>query len=265
MKILALDTSGQAVSAAVAEDGQILSHIWLRHGRAHAEALMPCVDAALSGLGLDIGAMGAFAVITGPGSFTGLRIGIATAKAFAYAGKTGVAGIPTLDALARNLAGGGDALICPVMDARNGNVYQAIYRAYGRGGECVARVAPTMLLGMGAAADRLMAALKADEGVNGEAFERAQEGAFGGTFGGACGRARRVVLNGDAAATCAGPFEEALGGFPCVVAPERDMHQNAASAALLACEAVERGLLVSPEAIAPEYHNVGYAAAKPSR
>jgi tRNA threonylcarbamoyl adenosine modification protein YeaZ len=278
MKILAIDTSGKTVSAAVAEDGRILAEYWLRHGKTHAEALMPCVDATLSGLDAQPGDMDAFAVICGPGSFTGLRIGIAAVKAFAYADGKRVAAIPTLDALAYNLSGYAGSLLCPVMDARNGNVYQALYRVYAPAAATatvpVQMIAPAPasvtdttpaatpgVFASGGVSGATVIVRVADAGLF-SAREAAQRvrlalAEYGGTGAGAL--AERVILNGDAAAGMLQFFRSALSGVSCVLAPEREMHQNAASAALLACEAAQNGRLMPPERLAPEYISESYA------
>ena len=241
MKILAIDTSGKAVSAAVAEDGVLCSGIWLRHGKTHAEALMPCVESALSGLGIELRDIGAFAVVAGPGSFTGLRIGIAAVKAFAYAHGAGTVGISTMDALAKNLEIYENALLCPVMDARNGNVYQAIYKTLSReapasdnkyaGFTCLADAA---MLSAEDAAERLVSALEENRGVD------------------------TVILNGDAAEDRLDFFRGKICGVKVRAASGRLLRQNAESAALLACEDAESGRLVPPERLAPEYLNAGY-------
>jgi len=239
MITLAIDTSGKAVSAAVAKDGALCSYIWLRHGKTHAEALMPCIDAALSGLDMEPRDVGVFAAVSGPGSFTGLRIGVAAVKALAYANNAKTVGVSTLDALAENLNGYDGALICPLMDARNGNVYQAIYSPGGAGSSGAARgpvrLAGASLVSAAGAAGRLKAALEANRGL------------------------ARVVFNGDAAAPYLDYFQGELAGICCDVAAEPHLYQNASSAAILACRAAAAGLLLPPERLVPEYLNAGYA------
>lgn len=126
MHILAVDTSGGVCSAAVARGGAVLSEAYMNAGRTHSEALAPMIDFCLSGAGLGIRDVGLFACAVGPGSFTGLRIGVGMIKAFAHASGKPALGVMTLDALARNLAGT-DETVCPLIDARRGEVYTATY------------------------------------------------------------------------------------------------------------------------------------------
>jgi len=126
MKVLAVDTSSMVAAAAVREDGKLLGEYILNSGHTHLEKLMPMIMDLMSGIGLTPPEIDLFAVSSGPGSFTGLRIGITTIKAMAYSLKKPVAAVPTLDALAYNLPPDGK-LVCPMMDARNMQVYTAIY------------------------------------------------------------------------------------------------------------------------------------------
>jgi tRNA threonylcarbamoyladenosine biosynthesis protein TsaB len=127
MKILAFDTSTVVAAVAVSEDTKLLGEYILNHERKHSEKIMPMADYLLKDLGLKHSEMDLYAASTGPGSFTGLRIGVSTVKAMAYAAKKPAAGIPTLDVLAFN-AISFDELICPMIDARNGQVYTALYK-----------------------------------------------------------------------------------------------------------------------------------------
>ncbi|MDR1440458.1 MAG: tRNA (adenosine(37)-N6)-threonylcarbamoyltransferase complex dimerization subunit type 1 TsaB [Clostridiales bacterium] len=135
MRILAIDTSGAPVSVAVAEDGKLLERIWLEHGRTHSETLMPCIEQTMAGLGLGADSFGAFAAVVGPGSFTGLRIGVSAIKAMAYARGVQTLGVSSLGSLAYNLLNYQHSLICPIIDARNDYVYSAIYRRAPNGGQ----------------------------------------------------------------------------------------------------------------------------------
>ena len=130
MKILAIDTSSLVCSAAVSDDGALLGEYTLINGLTHSQKLMPLVDSLLKALSLSIKDIDAFAVTNGPGSFTGLRIGIAAIKGFAFAEKKPVIAVSTLEAMARNVQFT-DCLICPLMDARAGQVYNAVYKKSG--------------------------------------------------------------------------------------------------------------------------------------
>jgi tRNA threonylcarbamoyladenosine biosynthesis protein TsaB len=114
------------VSAAVVEDRRILGEAGFNTRQGHMERLLPVVDQILSGLGMAIQDIDAFAVSVGPGSFTSLRVGIATARAFAHTLRKPLTGVPTLDALAEGLHGT-PGLICPVLTARAQEVYASFY------------------------------------------------------------------------------------------------------------------------------------------
>ena len=126
MKILALETSAKAVSAAVSENGRILASGYQDTGLTHSRTLMPIVEHILKNTDLKLSDMDAIAVAVGPGSFTGLRIGAATAKGFALALDKPIVAVPTLDALAYNVFET-NKFICPIMDARRNQVYAAFY------------------------------------------------------------------------------------------------------------------------------------------
>lgn len=126
MNILAVDTSGNVCSAAVLHDERIVSEIYVDHTKTHSEMLGPMVDSCLSLAGLDIRQIDLLSCVTGPGSFTGLRIGTGLIKAFAHASGKPTVGVNTLDALAMNVFGT-DEIVCPVIDARRGDVYTATY------------------------------------------------------------------------------------------------------------------------------------------
>lgn len=130
MKILALDTSAKAASAAVCENGKILAETFLNIKTTHSQTILPMCEAMLSTLGLAPGELDGFAVSVGPGSFTGLRIGISAIKGLAFATNKPCVGISTLDALAQNCADF-EGIICAVMDARCNQVYNALYEASG--------------------------------------------------------------------------------------------------------------------------------------
>ena len=114
------------VSAAVVEDRRILGEAGFRTRQGHMEHLLPVVDQVLSGLGMALRDIDALAVSVGPGSFTSLRVGIATAKAFAHTLRKPLIGVPTLDALAEGLYGT-SGLICTVLTARAQEVYASFY------------------------------------------------------------------------------------------------------------------------------------------
>lgn len=126
MKILAIDASGLVASAALLSDGILMAEYTVDYKKTHSQTLLPMIDEILRMTEQELGEMDAVAVAKGPGSFTGLRIGAATAKGLALAIKKPVIGVPTVDALAYNLFGT-DRLVCPLMDARRGQVYTGLY------------------------------------------------------------------------------------------------------------------------------------------
>lgn len=126
MKILAIDSSGMVASAAVVEDDNLLGEYTVNHKKTHSQTLLPMIDEVVRMLELDLNTVDAVAVAGGPGSFTGLRIGSATAKGLGMALDKPLIQIPTVDGLAYNLAGSG-TLVCPLMDARRGQVYTGLY------------------------------------------------------------------------------------------------------------------------------------------
>jgi len=125
MIVFAVDTTAVTVSAAVAEDGHMLSLTTYNTAKNHGEMLLPMLDAQLNALGLKVCDIDLFAVSTGPGSFTGVRVGTSLVKGLAYDGKP-CAAVSSLEALAENLAGV-DGLVVPVMDARRSQLYTAVF------------------------------------------------------------------------------------------------------------------------------------------
>jgi len=130
MIILALESSGLVASVAVASEETLLAEYTINYKKTHSQTLLPMLDEVVRMLGLDLSNIDAIAVTAGPGSFTGLRIGSATAKGLGLALNKPIVAVPTLDCMAYNLYGT-DKLICPVMDARNDQVYTGLYEFCG--------------------------------------------------------------------------------------------------------------------------------------
>ena len=130
MKILALDSSGLVASVAVVEedggDSRLLAEYTVNYKKTHSQTLLPMLDAVVSMIELDLKEVDAIAVAAGPGSFTGLRIGSATAKGLGLALEKPLVAVPTLEGLAYNLFGT-EHLVCPLMDARRNQVYTGVY------------------------------------------------------------------------------------------------------------------------------------------
>ena len=134
MLTLGVDTSAVTVSAALADGDALLGETFTRTQQRHSETLLPMIDALLRNCGLAIGDVGRFAVTCGPGSFTGVRIGVAAVKGMAQAGGRPCAGVSTLAAMAAQAAFC-DGVLCCAMDARRGQVYAALFEAGMRLGE----------------------------------------------------------------------------------------------------------------------------------
>ena len=130
MRILALETSAKAVSAAVTEDGALLASAFQCSGLTHSRTLMPIVEHILKNTDLKLSDMDAIAVAVGPGSFTGVRIGVATVKGLALGTDRPCVGVSTLEAMAWGARSLGGSLCC-VMDARAGQVYNALFEVDG--------------------------------------------------------------------------------------------------------------------------------------
>ena len=129
MNILALDTSSKHFSLAVAKDGKALYSRGIFLQKVLSDSIMPAIQGILKKAGLTLDQIDGFAVGLGPGSFTSLRVGLATVKGLAFALKKPVVGIPSLDVLALNLAG--DGQICVVCDAKRNMVYACLYQKKG--------------------------------------------------------------------------------------------------------------------------------------
>ena len=217
MKILALETSAKAVSAAVTEDGRVLASGYQDMGLTHSRTLMPIVEHLLRNTGLTVADCDAVAVAAGPGSFTGIRIGVAAAKGLAFAADKPAAAVSTLAAMARNVAFADGLVIC-AMDARRSQIYNALFLAEDG---ALTRLTPDRAIGLEDLAREL-----ADDP-----------------------RPKTVV--GDGAALCLAHLASA--GIPCRLAPPHLLMQSAVSVALEAQDMAIRGQLVSAQALQPVY------------
>ena len=126
MKILAIEASGPVAGCALWEDGTLTAEYSVQYKKKHSQSLVPMLDEMREMIDLDLSGIDFIAVTSGPGSFTGLRIGAATVKGLGLALDKPVLPVPTVDSLACNLYGT-DRLICPLMDARRQQVYTGIY------------------------------------------------------------------------------------------------------------------------------------------
>ena len=217
MRILALETSAKAVSAAITEDGRVLASGYQDTGLTHSRTLMPIVEHLFQNTGLSPESVDAIAVAVGPGSFTGIRIGVSAAKGLAFALDKPAVGVSTLAAMARNAAFAGGLIVC-AMDARRQQVYNALF----------------------AAEDGVLTRLTPDRAVS--LPDLAEE---------LRGDPRPKTVVGDGAVLCAAFLTEH--GVSCHLAPPHLVMQNAMSVALEAEGQAARGGLVSAQDLAPVY------------
>jgi len=217
MKILSLETSAKAVSAAVSENGKILASGYQDTGLTHSRTLMPIVEHILKNTGLTISEMDAIAVAAGPGSFTGIRIGVSAAKGLAFAMDKPTVGVSTLAAMARNVAFSDGLVVC-AMDARRNQIYNALFEA--RDGQ-LTRLTEDRAISLAELAEELRANFLP----------------------------KTVV--GDGAMLCRDFLSE--NGVECRLAPPHLRMQNAMSVALEAEALAAEGRLASAQALEPVY------------
>ncbi|MCD8196988.1 MAG: tRNA (adenosine(37)-N6)-threonylcarbamoyltransferase complex dimerization subunit type 1 TsaB [Lachnospiraceae bacterium] len=228
-KVLALDSSGLVASVAVAEGDEsgstLLAEYTVNYKKTHSQTLLPMLDEIARMIELDLHEIDAIAVAAGPGSFTGLRIGSATAKGLGLALEKPLVAVPTVDALAYNLFGAGD-LICPLMDARRNQVYTGIYEFQG---SRLAVLEPQMAVDVAEIAEKLRA------------------------------RERDVIFLGDAVPLHRKTLEEMLVGRVVRFAPAHLNRQRAGAVGALALEYIKEGKLQSADEHRPEYLRMAQA------
>ena len=143
MNLLAYDTSGIQLSAAIFKNGKKIAELRSEAGVRHSNILMPMIEQLLKKSRLDASQIDVLAVGLGPGSFTGLRVGIATAKILGYVLKKGIVGISSLEAMATGPLAKGESRVASMLDARRGQVYGAVYEK--KGGKTRTVSAPALL------------------------------------------------------------------------------------------------------------------------
>ena len=223
MKILALETSAVTASAAVTEDERLLAQSFQNSGLTHSATLMPMAADLLKNAGLTLDQMDVVAAAAGPGSFTGVRIGVAAAKGLAWPGDKPCAPCSTLESMAWQCAHMGGE-ICAAMDARRNQVYCA--RFWAEDG-ALTRLTPDRAMGLDQLAEEVRAA----------------------------GRPQTLV--GDGALLVRAALEER--GLPYVLTPPHLRYQTAWGVARAALELARAGGLVSAAAMAPSYHRLSQA------
>ena len=223
MKILAFETSAKAASVALMENGKLLGEAYQNTGLTHSQTLMVMAEDMLKTCGKKPSDVQAVAVAAGPGSFTGVRIGVAAAKGFAWGGELPCYGVSTLEAMARNL-GAYQGYVLPAMDARRSQVYTAIFHVE-KG--AFTRVAEDMAISL--------EELK-------EKIKNFQEPVF---------------LVGDGALLCYNTLLEEVPGL--VLPPEHRMHQRAAGVALAAQVMMDTGEPGNGAELTPNYLRLSQA------
>ena len=223
MLILAFETSAKAASVALHDGKSLLGESYQNTGLTHSQTLMVMAEDLLKQCGKTAQDVTAVAVAEGPGSFTGVRIGAAAAKGFAWGRELPCYGISTLEAMAETL-GVYQGYVCPVMDARRAQVYNAVFHV---NHAVMERVAP----------DRAIALSDL-----GEELKNLQESVF---------------LVGDGSNLCYNTLWEQVGNLVCP--PEHRMHQRAAGVALVAKAMLERGESCDGAALQPNYLRLSQA------
>ena len=223
MRILAFETSAKAASVALLDSGKLLGESYQNTGLTHSQTLMTMAEDLMKTCGVKPDEIEAVAVAAGPGSFTGVRIGVAAAKGFAWGGELPWYGVSTLEAMAKQV-GIWQGYICPVMDARRSQVYNALFHA--QAGK-LTRIRE----------DRAIALAEL-----GEELKNLQEPIF---------------LVGDGSILCYNTLLEAVPGLVCP--QEHRMHQRAAGVALAAREMIVRGDGADAAALVPNYLRLSQA------
>ena len=223
MKILAIETSAKSVSAAVVENGVPLASAYQNMGLTHSRTLMPLVDGMLSAAGLRVQDMDLLATANGPGSFTGLRIGVSALKGLAWALEKPCCGVSTLAAMARNLAHMEGLIIC-AMDARRNQVYNALFLAQDG---VLTRQCPDRAIGLAELAEEIK------------------------------NRPEPKFVVGDGAGLCYNHLLEQ--DVPCRMAPPQLVMQNAVGVALAAEEMAAAGQVTTSRDLVPVYLRLSQA------
>lgn len=223
MFILASDTSTKKAHVAILDDETVLAEVSLNTGRNHGETILPAVHELLSMAGREIGEIDLFALTVGPGSFTGIRVGVSTCKGLALALEKPVVNVSTLDALAMNVSNF-SGTICPMLDARGEEIYAALYRAQEQG------VIPEKI-----GEDRAIAPAEFLEGLKGQ-----------------------CVFLGDGAVRYEALIRKMLRGRSFFVPPyQNDIRAGAVG--LLGMEKFRRGEVINAAVLTPQYIRGSYA------
>lgn len=234
MKILAIDSSGQTASVALWEDGLTLAEFSIHAKKTHSQTLLPMLEAVREKTEFQMEEIDAIAVTSGPGSFTGLRIGSAMAKGFGFALDKPIIPVPTLEGLAYNLYGT-DRIVCPLMDARRNQTYTGLYEF--REGGCGEYDISVIKEECAIAINEIL------EVCNEQVCKQA---------------GRSVIFLGDGVPVFREEIENWL-TVPYSFAPAHMNRQRAASVAALAAKYYEQGRTQTAAEYAPEYLRLSQA------
>ena len=223
MLLLAFETSAKAASVALFDGEKLLGEQYQNTGLTHSQTLMVMAQTLLQQCGKTPADMQAVAVAAGPGSFTGVRIGVAAAKGFAWGKELPLYGVSTLEAMALGL-GITEGIVCPVMDARRQQVYNALFEM--TGGNCV-RLTEDRAISL----EELGAELKKIE--------------------------KPIFLVGDGSNLCYNTLKDAVAGL--ILPPEHRMHQRALGVGLAANAAIARGEAGDALGLKPNYLRLSQA------
>lgn len=223
MLILAFETSAKAASVALLEDGKLLGESYQNTGLTHSQTIMVMAEDLLKQCGKTVADLSGIGVANGPGSFTGIRIGVAAAKGFAWGAELPCCGVSTLAAMAVCL-GVWQGYVCPVMDARRSQVYNALFHV-----DCgkYTRIRD----------DRAISLLELGEDVK--------------------NLSEPIFLVGDGSVLCYNALSEMVPGL--VLPPEHRLHQRAAGVALEAERMLKSGGSFPGEALVPNYLRLSQA------
>ena len=235
MKILAIDTSGLVATVAISDGDILKAQFSIQHKTTHSEILMPMLDDMTRKIGLDLSSIDAIAVAKGPGSFTGLRIGSATAKGLALALDKPIIPVPTVDALAYNFYGN-EKIICPMMDARRNQVYTGIYTFV---------PSPTE-------------EKNSEQGFDMRVIKKQYAASVDDIIAELNSIGKSVMLLGDGIPVYHDKLEQGL-KVPFTVVPLHMNRQNAGALAALAAKYASDGIMVSSDEFAPDYLRLSQA------
>lgn len=220
MKIFAIESSAKSASAALIDDGTLLGEFYIHTKLTHSETLMPMAEALFQNTRVPLDQVDVFAVSAGPGSFTGIRIGVAAVKGMAMATGKPCAAVSTLEAIGENYRGQ-EALVCAVMDARCNQVYNALFHC--KDGE-VRRLCQDRAVSME------------------ELFQELDESPDY--------KEMKIIFAGDGAKLC---FDRLQGRLQAQLAPELLRYQKASNVAFAALRKAQNGTLLAASELMPVY------------